>query len=70
MVAALPFLTLPAQAGSVTASSIWDKSNAIERARQQLPASASGHYRSVIGADPADRSGRRCQGHQGKYQLH
>jgi hypothetical protein len=40
MVAALPFLTLPAQAGSVTASSIWDKSNAIERARQQLPAGA------------------------------
>jgi hypothetical protein len=40
IVAALPFLTLPAQAGSVTASSIWDKSNAIERARQQLPAGA------------------------------
>jgi hypothetical protein len=40
ILAALPCLTLPAQAGSVTASSIWNKSNAIERARQQLPAGA------------------------------
>ena len=46
--AALPLLNLPAPAGSVTASSIWNKSNAIERARQQLPPGA------VI-------SGERCQ---------
>lgn len=31
---------LPAQAGSVTASSIWDRQNALQRARQQLPAGA------------------------------
>jgi hypothetical protein len=30
----------PALAGSITASSIWDRSNALERARQQLPAGA------------------------------
>ena len=48
IVSALPFLTLPVQAGSVTASSIWNKSNAIERARQQLPPGA------II-------SGERCQ---------
>ena len=30
----------PALAGSVTASSIWDRTNALERARQQLPPGA------------------------------
>ena len=30
-----------AQAGSITAESIWDKKNAIERAQQQLPANAT-----------------------------
>ena len=30
-----------AQAGSITAESIWDQQNAIERAQQQLPANAT-----------------------------
>ena len=30
-----------AQAGSITAESIWDKKNAIERAQEQLPAHAT-----------------------------
>jgi hypothetical protein len=30
-----------AQAGSITAESIWDQKNAIERAQQQLPANAT-----------------------------
>ncbi|MCP9805875.1 hypothetical protein KBY71_04990 [Cyanobium sp. T1B-Tous] len=37
----LPLLSAPARAGSVTASSIWDQSNALERAREQLPAGAT-----------------------------
>lgn len=31
----------PARADSVTAESIWDKSNAIQRAQEQLPANAT-----------------------------
>ena len=31
----------PAQAGSVTAESIWDRSNAIQRAQSQVPAGAT-----------------------------
>ena len=38
--ATLPLLNAPAQAGSITASSIWDKNNAIERAQEQMPAGA------------------------------
>jgi hypothetical protein len=38
--ATLPLHNAPAQAGSITASSIWDKNNAIERAQEQLPAGA------------------------------
>jgi len=34
-------LAAPAQAGSVTAESIWDKGNAIQRAQSQLPAGAT-----------------------------
>ena len=34
-------MVAPVQAGSITAESIWDKSNAIERARSQLPAGAT-----------------------------
>ncbi|MEY3543950.1 MAG: hypothetical protein RLZZ247_107 [Cyanobacteriota bacterium] len=34
-------LSPAAQAGSITAESIWDKKNAIERAQQQLPANAT-----------------------------
>ena len=34
-------LATPAQAGSVTAESIWDKGNAIQRAQSQLPAGAT-----------------------------
>jgi hypothetical protein len=30
-----------AQAGSITAESIWDKKNAIQRAQEQLPANAT-----------------------------
>lgn len=37
--AALP--ALPAQAGSITAESIWDKGNAIQRAQSQVPAGAT-----------------------------
>lgn len=37
----LLLLAAPAQAGSVTAESVWDRSNAIQRARSQLPAGAS-----------------------------
>ena len=33
-------LPWPAQAGSITASSIWDRRNALERAREQLPQGA------------------------------
>lgn len=40
IVAALPIIIPGAQAGSITASSIWDKNNAIERAQGQIPASA------------------------------
>lgn len=40
IVAALPLLIPAAQAGSITASSIWDKNNAIERAQEQMPAGA------------------------------
>ena len=38
--AALPLLNVPAQAGSITASSICDKNNAVERAQEQMPAGA------------------------------
>ena len=38
--ATLPLLNATAQAGSITASSIWDKNNAIERAQEQMPAGA------------------------------
>ena len=38
--ATLPLLNAPAQAGSITASSIWDKNNAVERAQEQMPAGA------------------------------
>ena len=41
IVAALPLLIPAAQAGSITASSIWDKNNAIERAQEQMPAGAA-----------------------------
>jgi hypothetical protein len=34
-------LSPAAQAGSITAESIWDQKNAIERAQQQLPANAT-----------------------------
>ena len=34
-------LTPAAQAGSITAESIWDKKNAIQRAQEQLPANAT-----------------------------
>ena len=34
-------LTPAALAGSITAESIWDQSNAIQRAQQQLPANAT-----------------------------
>ena len=34
-------LTPAARAGSITAESIWDKTNAIQRAQQQLPANAT-----------------------------
>ncbi|MFM7651819.1 MAG: hypothetical protein ACKO5M_02670 [Vulcanococcus sp.] len=34
-------MATPAQAGSVTAESIWDRSNAIQRAQSQLPAGAT-----------------------------
>jgi pyocin large subunit-like protein len=34
-------LTPAARAGSITAESIWEKSNAIQRAQQQLPANAT-----------------------------
>lgn len=37
----LVLLAAPGQAGSVTAESVWDRSNAIQRARSQLPAGAS-----------------------------
>jgi hypothetical protein len=40
LLTSLPLLMPPARAGSITASSIWDRSNALERARQQLPAGA------------------------------
>jgi hypothetical protein len=39
---ALGLSAIPAaQAGSITAESIWDQKNAIERAQQQLPANAT-----------------------------
>ena len=38
--ATLPLLVPAAQAGSITASSIWDKNNAIERAQEQMPSGA------------------------------
>ena len=38
--AALPLLIPAAQAGSITASSIWDKNNAVERAQEQMPTGA------------------------------
>ena len=31
----------PAQAGSATAESVWDKSNALQRAMEQIPAGAT-----------------------------
>jgi len=34
-------LTPAGRAGSITAESIWEKSNAIQRAQQQLPANAT-----------------------------
>ena len=37
----LGLMAAPAQAGSVTAESIWDKSNAIQRAQSQVPAGAT-----------------------------
>jgi hypothetical protein len=37
----LPLLSAPARAGSITASSIWNRSNALERAREQLPLEAT-----------------------------
>ena len=40
IVAALPLLIPAAQAGSITASSIWDENNAVERAQEQMPAGA------------------------------
>ena len=40
IVSALPLLIPAAQAGSITASSIWDKNNAIERAQEQMPTGA------------------------------
>lgn len=62
-------LSAPAWAGSITAESIWDRSNAIQRARSQLPPGAvitrtectevnvrSGNYRyicTVYFNDPA-----------------
>ena len=58
---------MPAQAGSVTAESVWDRTNAIQRARSQLPAGASvtrtqctevnvrdGNYRYICTLDYAD----------------
>ena len=40
--AALALALAPAaQAGSITAESIWDKKNAIQRAQEQLPANAT-----------------------------
>jgi hypothetical protein len=40
--AALVLAVAPqAQAGSITAESMWDKQNAIERAQEQLPANAT-----------------------------
>lgn len=40
----------PLRAGSVTAESIWDQGNALERARSQLPADAreTGHRCQVL----------------------
>ena len=38
--AALPLLIPAAQAGSITASSIWDKNNAVERAQESMPTGA------------------------------
>lgn len=32
---------VPARAGSVTASSVWDQDNALQRAREQLPKGAT-----------------------------
>jgi hypothetical protein len=37
----LALMAAPAQAGSVTAESIWDKSNAVQRAQSQVPAGAT-----------------------------
>ena len=39
--AAALYLTPAALAGSITAESIWDQSNAIQRAQEQLPANAT-----------------------------
>jgi len=40
MLLSMPLLAPAARAGSATASSIWKKSNALQRARQQMPAGA------------------------------
>jgi hypothetical protein len=37
----LALVAAPAQAGSITAESIWDKGNAIQRAQSQVPAGAT-----------------------------
>ena len=37
----LSLLAAPVQAGSVTAESVWDQSNAIQRAQSQVPAGAT-----------------------------
>lgn len=37
----LPLLALPARAGSATAESVWDQSNARQRALQQVPQGAT-----------------------------
>ena len=37
----LSLVAAPARAGSVTAESIWDKTNAIQRAQSQVPAGAT-----------------------------
>lgn len=43
LLAAVPllFTTASARAGSITAESIWDQQNALQRARSQLPAGAT-----------------------------
>ncbi len=46
----------PLRAGSVTAESIWDQGNALERARSQLPANAR-------------ETGHRCQALQVRNDL-